>query len=106
MSWKHVKRTRVEFDGKAYSLQSWCTANSVPYSLGLARWEEGVRNPIELLYGEDKIPKMPEIPESDIRFLKKSRYARKGQKDEWEIACDLIAQPYVRIPEIRKMVLE
>lgn len=97
--------TRVEYEGNVYSLQAWCTANQVPYGRSLARWHEGVRDPIELLYGDNEVPKMPEIPESDIRFLKKSRYAREGQKDEWEIACDLIAQPYVRIPEIKELVL-
>ena len=98
-------RAKIEYGGEVFSLKAWCAANMVPYDRGLKRWHEGIRDPVELLYGDHGMPRMVKIPDADIRFLKKSRYARAGQPDEWQIACDLIAQPYVRIPEIKELVL-
>ena len=101
----HRAKTEIEFDGKKYSLRSWCTVNNAPYDAALRRWHDGVRDPVELLYGDGAVPKMGRISDDDIEYLKRTRRVREGQEDEWEIACDLIAQPHIRIPEIRKLVM-
>ena len=100
-----MTKTKVEYDGAVYSLRAWCIANNVPYDPALARWHAGVRDPVELLYGKKDPPPFKGISDDDIAFLRKTRFAREGQPDEWEIACELIAQPHIRIPEIRKLVL-
>ena len=104
--WHPSSKTLIEYEGQKYSLKGWCAANGASYEMGLRRWHDGVRDPVELIYGVDGIPKMKKISDADVEYLKKTRFARKGQKDEWEIACDLIAQPHIRIPEIRKLVSE
>lgn len=98
-------RAEVEYDGVTYSLRVWCTANNASYDRSLIRWKAGIRDPIELIYGDEKMPKMGKIADSEIEFLRKTRNSRRGSPDEWQIAAELIGQPYVRIPEIRKLVM-
>lgn len=98
-------RAEVEYDGVTYSLRAWCIANNASYERSLIRWRAGIRDPIVLIYGHEAMPKMGEIADSEIEFLRKTRNARKGSPDEWQIAAELIGQPYVRIPEIRKLVM-
>lgn len=101
-----LTKTFIEYDGLQYSLRTWCAANYASYEKALARWHAGVRDPVELLYGKKELPPFHGVTEDDIAFLKKTRRARIGQEDEWKIACDLVGQPHIRIPEIRKLVLE
>ena len=100
-----LRAVNVEYEGEVYSLRTWCAMNRVGYDRALDRWHAGVRDPIELLYGSKEPPPLRRITDDDIAFLRRTRYAREGQEDEWEIACDLIDQPHIRIPEIRKLVL-
>lgn len=44
------------------------------------------------------------LREKDIEWLKETRPARKGTKDEWKIACELLGISKHRADELRELV--
>lgn len=87
--------------GKEISLYSWAKRNNANYSIVSSRWNNGIRDPRLLVKGlkntavdPSKLP-LPPIPDDMIEWLELTAFARKGQPDEWEIACELIGiAPY------------
>ncbi len=92
----------VNFDGKARSLREWAQEVGVSYDTVLRRWHTGVRTEDGLLAGLGYV-KRP-ITNADMEFLQETRYARAGQADEWQIACDLIGVPRCRAAELREVM--
>ena len=99
------KPVTVEYGGDYYTLRDWAVGNFGSYDRSLQRWKRGVRDPIELVYGKNRAPDFSSIPQSEIDWLKSTRYMREGMDNEWKVSCDLIGLPYVRLPELRKLVL-
>ena len=89
------KARAVTVNGHKYSLYEWCkmfescgggSVQSVYY-----RWSRGERDPYRLVGVEPTKP----FTQEDLDWLRETRPYRKGQEDEWEIACDLIGQPHI-----------
>lgn len=93
-------RIVVDFGGEVQSLRKWAEEVGVCYDTVLRRWHVGVRDPDALLEGLDYV-RRPITPE-DIKWLRLTKYARSGQLDEWEIACDLIGVPRARADELKE----
>lgn len=87
--------------GKEISLHSWAKRHNANYSIVSARWRNGIRDPHLLVKGlkntaldPSKLP-LPPITDDMIEWLKLTEFARKGQENEWVIACELIGiAPY------------
>ena len=89
------KARAVTVNGHKYSLYEWCkmfescgggSVQAVYY-----RWSRGERDPYRLVGVEPTKP----FTQEDLDWLRETRPYRKGQEDEWEIACDLIGQPHI-----------
>lgn len=89
----------VMFSGKPQSLKAWCNEMGGCYTTVLYRWHQGIRTPEDLLRGTRLARK--EITKQDLQYLRETRFAREGQPDEWEIACDLIGVPHSRARELK-----
>lgn len=96
-----MKKILLSVDGETVSLRKWASLNGASYDVVRSRWNDGERDPDELVRG---YASFGPINSSEIEWLKKTRWARKGQADEWLIACDLIGQPRIRAKEIRRLV--
>ena len=86
----------VEINGETKSLRNWARENDLIYDTIFARYRIGIRGEAlikppkhrqQYARGQGKKPVMS--PEN-IEWLQKTRKYRKGQLDEWEIACELI----------------
>lgn len=104
------ERRMVEFRGKQISLRSLADAFKVPYRSVLNRWNRGLTDPWELLFGAGAKPQKVRITKEQIAWLKDTKEFREGQTkvrgmdrdDEWEIACDLIGLPRVFVEEVKE----
>lgn len=92
----------VEHDGKHLSLKEWSTLLGVHYATALDRYQRGERDFYKLFKGGCIMPLR--IRDEDIRWLRQTRWARKGQADEWLVACDLIGVPRIYADEIRGLL--
>lgn len=102
----------VYFNGKKVSLKALTIMFNVAYDSCLRRWNMGMRDPWELLFGRGAQPVKFTVTEDDLAWLRETRAYRKGQtattgrhgtKDgEWEIACDLIGIPRVFANELKE----
>lgn len=90
----------INIDGKMQSLRQWAQDVGVSYDTVLRRWHTGIRDADELLQGLEYV-KRP-ITKADIEYLQETKYARSGQADEWQIACDLIGVPRIRAKELKE----
>lgn len=89
-------------DGETVSLCRWAAEHGVPLTTVMYRWRCGSRDPMELVYGEQMIRPRAITPE-DVEWLRETRFARIGMRDEWKIACDLIGIPRSRAKELRRV---
>ena len=75
-----------------------CNYGTVKY-----RWQIGIRNFDMLFNGGD--PKTPlGLTKEDIEWLRFTRDARRGMRNEWQIACELLGISKHRAGELRKLV--
>lgn len=93
----------VSFDGEPMSLKRWAAKHGLSYSTVLYRWNHGFRDFDGLTKGIQPSREAP-ITTADIEYLQETRYARRGQWNEWEIACDLIGIKRYRAPELKRAV--
>lgn len=102
----------VTVDGVVYKLKEWTEKNHVSYGRAYHRWKRfGWRDPWELIKviqeRKDRTTgnRSRQITQEDLDWLRETRPYRKGQPDEWEIACDLIGQPHSKANAIKKAVM-
>lgn len=86
----------VEINGETKTLREWAKENNLIYDTAFARYRSGKR-------GEELIKppkrktikprghgKKPILSPDNLEWLQKTAKYRKGQYNEWEIACELI----------------
>ena len=95
-------RIMITVDGKETSLRYWVESQGESYEKALRRWAMGERDPNKLIDGIAK----KKITEEGIKWLRATRWCRRGQPNEWEIACDLIGVPHSMAEIIQRMVTE
>lgn len=82
--------------GREMPLYVWAKTNKADVRAVFNRWNNGIRDPYSLirdLKGKAVDPaklSLPTITDDMIEWLNVTEFARKGQPDEWEIACELI----------------
>ena len=95
-------------DGQRVSLSKLARDNDISYNVMADRYRHGIRDPMNLVYGSTgKRPykiKPRKIQKREIDWLVETRWARQGQPDEWNIACDLIGVSRSRAKEIQRLV--
>lgn len=94
---------RITHDGDCHSLKVWAEMLGVPYRTAQYRWHNGIRD-FEHLFGKEYPLRSLNIREQDLEWLRETRHARKGMKDEWKIACELLGISKHRAGELRKLV--
>lgn len=90
-------------NGETKSLRRWAEEMGCNYGTVKYRWQIGIRD-FELLFGKEVALRPLNVREQDIEWLKETRYARKGLKNEWQIACELLGINKHRAEELRKLV--
>lgn len=91
----------VDFDGEPMPLKHWARKHGLCDSTLYYRWHRGCRDIDSLVKGLQPSPDAP-ITEEDIKYLRETKYARSGQWNEWEIACDLIGIGRHRAKEVKE----
>lgn len=88
-------------EGRLFTLREWAEHNQANYNSVTTRWEYGVRNPQKLVEG---LCGDYELSASDFEYLTETERYRRGQYNEWQIACELIGWPESRAEELRRKV--
>lgn len=97
----------LEHNGKRQTLAEWAREMGVPYDTVKDRWKRGVRrfDYLFLPYNANrKAPPKIYVSKEALEWLRETRWARKGQPDEWEIACDLIGIDRWHAGTLRRML--
>jgi len=98
----------VTHNGETKTLRAWAEEMNVPYGTLAYRWKMGYRTYDALFNGWQNnrftIAKGLRLSESDIAYLRETKYARAGMPDEWEIACDLIGTSRSNADALRRML--
>lgn len=98
-----MSQFRIVHDGECHNLKVWAEMFGVPYRTTHYRCRNGIRD-FDLLFGKGTVLQPLNVREQDIEWLKVTRYARKGLKNEWQIACELLGINKHRAGELRKLV--
>lgn len=93
------KPHRLKAEGHEFSLRAWADYNGANYAAVLYRWQIGIRDPKALVEG---LGKEFSLTQSDYEYLMETAYYRRGQENEWEIACGLIGWPVYRAEDLRR----
>ena len=98
----------VTHDGVTMPLGSWARLLGANYHACVYRWKLGIRDFDSLMNGwnRDEVSQDQglSLSKESIDFLKATRYARAGQKDEWIIACDLAGVSRSYAEELKGML--
>lgn len=108
--WADVKTT--VYKGRKISIRKLTEAYNVNYNAALYRYNQGIRDPWELLFGKGAKPQKITLRKDQIDYLRDTEKYRKGQTrirghighldDEWDIACDLIGVPRIFSEEVKE----
>lgn len=84
----------AEIKGVEKSLREWAKETNIQYDTLYARYKRGIRGDA-LIYPPNYRPRAahgvrPVLNKENIRWLLDTRPKRKGQPNEWAIACELI----------------
>lgn len=94
---------RIVHDGDCHSLKVWSELLGVPYNTAMYRYRNGIRD-FERLFGKGNSLRPLNIREQDIEWLKETRFARRGMRDEWKIACELLGISKHRARELKELI--
>ena len=93
----------LSHNGVCKPLKDWAREYDISYSTVLSRFKQGERDFNKLLsVSGGRVPLR--LSEENVSWLKSTRWARKGQPDEWELACDLVGVPHVYVDDIRRIL--
>lgn len=98
-----MSQFRIVHDGECHSLRGWSEMLGCPYSTAQQRYRNGIRD-FALLFGKDIALRPLNVSEQDIEWLRETRYARKGLKNEWQTACELLGINKHRAKELKRLV--
>lgn len=96
-------RYYLTHEGRTLPLREWAAMYNVSYQTAVDRFRKGLS--FNKIFSNVPIKSMPlSVSEENIRWLEKTRYARAGQEDEWQIACDLIGVPRGFAEDLRRLL--
>lgn len=92
-------------NGETKSLRRWAEEMGCNYGTVKYRWQIGIRN-FDMLFsspwsygGDHKTPIV--LTKEDIEWLRFTRDARRGMRNEWQIACELVGMSKYKADELR-----
>ena len=91
----------IEHNGEVKSMKQWADELGVNYGAVKWRWQHGVRR-FDSLFAGGRARNPLRLTQADIEWLEFTRKARKGMRDEWEIACELVGLSPYRAEELKQ----
>lgn len=90
----------ISHNGERKSLRQWAGEMGVNYGTVKYRWQIGIRDFDMLFQGGD--PSSPDgLTQDDVEWLNFTRKARRGMKNEWELACELVGLSKYQAPALK-----
>lgn len=90
----------LTYNGETKSMRRWAEEMGCNYGTVKYRWQIGIRN-FDMLFngGNHKTPLG--LTKEDIEWLRFTRDARRGMRNEWQIACELVGMSKYKADELR-----
>ena len=93
----------ITHNGETKSMRQWAGELGVNYGAVKWRWQQGIRR-FETLFSGGSARNPLRLTPDDIEWLEYTRKARKGMRNEWEIACELVGLSPYRADELRQFM--
>ena len=93
----------VTHEGRTMTLEAWARVAGVTVTLARYRWRRGART-YDQLFGDAPPTSRLTLSPENRKWLEETRPARKGMRDEWKIACDLIGIDRWHAPELKALL--